>query len=163
MSTSLPPRPRVVSAKGKILIVASKYNPEYTDKLLDNVIEELGVLVPNSRTDIVRVPGAFEIPVTVDNLIETGEYACAIALGVIIKGATAHADLVAASVTTSLQELAIKYKTPVIHEVLLVENAEQAQARCIGEDLNRGREAARAAVSMLQVFNELKRVSSSRK
>ncbi len=163
MSTNLPPRPRVTSAKGKIVIVAAKYNPEYVDALLDNVIDELGLLLPNSRTDIVRVPGSFEIPVTVDRMLADGTYGCAIALGVIIKGATAHADLVAASVTDSLQDIAIRYQTPVIHEVLLVESEEQAHARCIGDQLNRGREAARVALNMLQVGTELHRVAATRK
>ncbi|MDB6079877.1 MAG: 6 7-dimethyl-8-ribityllumazine synthase, partial [Akkermansiaceae bacterium] len=83
--------------------------------------------------------------------------ACVIALGVILKGATSHADMIASSVTRSLQELAIAYKVPVIHEVLLVEDEKQAYARCIGANLNRGREAARVAAAMVDVFSEIER------
>ena len=72
-----------------------------------------------------------------------------IALGVIIRGSTAHADLIAESITHSIAASARENLIPVIHEVLLVENAEQAQVRTIGDELNRGREAAEAAIEML--------------
>jgi 6,7-dimethyl-8-ribityllumazine synthase len=80
-----------------------------------------------------------------------------IALGLIIRGSTAHADLVAESVTTSLQQLAVDHRVPIIHEVLLVDDEKQAYARCIGANINRGREAARAATSMIDIFQELDR------
>ena len=78
-----------------------------------------------------------------------------IALGVIIRGSTAHADLIAQSITQSLQETGISHLVPVIHEVLLVENSEQAEARSIGDELNRGREAAEAAVAMIEVMGDV--------
>ena len=83
--------------------------------------------------------------------------ACVIALGVILKGATAHAELVARSVTEALQGLAVSSRIPVINEVLLLEDEKQAYARCIGANLNRGKEAARAAAAMVDVFMELDR------
>jgi 6,7-dimethyl-8-ribityllumazine synthase len=80
-----------------------------------------------------------------------------IAFGCVIRGSTAHADLISRSVTDSLQQLAVKHRVPVIHEVLLVDDEKQAYARCIGSKLNRGREAARAAAAMIDVFQELNR------
>ena len=143
----------------RVCIVAAKYNEQFADALVDNTVAELGELMPQTRVDIIRVPGAFEIPVTVANVLDRGESppACVIALGVILKGATSHADLIANSITLSLQELAIKHKVPVIHEVLLVEDDKQAYARCIGSNLNRGREAARVAASMVDIFSEIER------
>lgn len=143
----------------RVCIVAGKYNEQFADALVDNTVAELGELMPQTRVDIIRVPGAFEIPVTVANVLDRGESppACVIALGVILKGATSHADLIANSITLSLQELAIKHKVPVIHEVLLVEDEKQAYARCIGSNLNRGREAARVAASMVDIFSEIER------
>lgn len=143
----------------RVCIVAGKYNEQFADALVDNTVAELSELMPQTRVDIIRVPGAFEIPVTVANVLDRGESppACVIALGVILKGATSHADLIATSVTLSLQELAIKHKVPVIHEVLLVEDEKQAYARCIGSNLNRGREAARVAASMVDIFSEIER------
>ena len=157
MSTALPPKPRTIGPKVRICIVASKYNEQFTDALVENAIEELAELVPQGRVDLIRVPGAFEIPVMVATLLERDPPACVIALGLIIRGATEHADLVASSVTEALQQLAVKSLRPVIHEVLLVEDEKQAYARCIGAQLNRGKEAARAAASMIDIFQELDR------
>jgi 6,7-dimethyl-8-ribityllumazine synthase len=80
-----------------------------------------------------------------------------IALGLIIRGSTEHGDLVASSVTNALQGLAVKSLRPIIHEVLLVEDEKQAYARCIGSQLNRGKEAARAAAAIIDIFQELDR------
>ena len=159
MSSALPPKPRIIGPRVRVCIVASKYNEQFSDALVDNTVEELGELMPKTRVDIIRVPGAFEIPVTIANVLDRSEHppACVIALGVIVKGATAHADLVARSVTESLMGLALQHKVPVIHEVLLVEDEKQAYARCIGSNLNRGREAARIAASMVDIFGEIDR------
>lgn len=157
MSIALQPKPRSIGPKVRICIVASKYNEEFTDALVENAIQELGELAPQARVDLIRVPGAFEIPVMVASVLDRDPPACVIALGLIIRGATDHADLVAASVTEALQRLAVQSLKPVIHEVLLVKDEKQAYARCIGAQLNRGREAARAAASMIDLFLELDR------
>lgn len=157
MSTALPPRPRQISqTTAHVTIVASIYNQEFTDALVANACDELQSIMPNVRLDIIRVPGAFEIPVACSAIMHSQNPPQAlITLGLIIRGKTQHGDLVAESVTTSLQQLAVATKIPVIHEVLLVENAEQAHDRCIGEELNRGREAARSAYTMLELFSKL--------
>lgn len=159
MSTALPPKPRIIGPRLRVCIVASKYNEQFSDALVENTVAELGELMPQTRVDLIRVPGAFEIPVTVANILDRSDPppSCIIALGVILKGATAHANLIAQGVTESLLKLAVQYKTPVIHEVLLVEDEKQAYARCIAANLNRGREAARVAASMVDVFSEIER------
>lgn len=157
MSTALPPRPRQSSnSAAKIAIVASIYNSEFTDALVNNAKEEITQILPSAQVTIARVPGAFEIPVTSAALLASDNKPdVLITLGLIIRGKTQHGDLVAESVTTSLQQMACETKIPVIHEVLLVDNDEQAYARCIGEQLNRGREAARSAYAMIELFNQL--------
>lgn len=157
MSSALPPKPRIIGPKVKVCIVASKYNEEYTDALVDNAIEELNELVPHARIDLIRVPGAFEIPVAVAAVLDRESPAAVLALGLIIRGATQHGDLVARSVSDALMELSLKHIRPVIHEVVIVDDEKQAYARCIGANLNRGREAARAAAAMVDVFQELDR------
>ena len=157
MSSALPPKPRVIGPKVRICIVASKYNEPFTDALVENAIAELGELVPQGRVDLIRVPGAFEIPVMVASVLDREPPACIIALGLIIRGSTEHADLVGSSVTEALQRLAVQSLRPIIHEVLLVDDEKQAYARCIGAQLNRGREAAKAAASMIDIFQELER------
>lgn len=155
MSNALQPKPRVFGQKVRICVVASMYNEKFTDSLVDNAIEELGEVLPMSRIDLIRVSGAFEIPATVANLLERDNFNCVIALGVIIRGETSHADLIASSVTNALQSISVQHRIPVIHEVLLLENEKQAHARCIGSAKNRGREAARAAANIIEVFAEI--------
>ena len=159
MSTELPTRPRSLNQKSQICIVASTYNKEFTDALVKNTQDELNELIPNGGTNLLRVPGAFEIPVMVENVIREHKPECVIALGLIIRGQTAHGDLVAESVTHALQQIAIKHAIPIIHEVVLVADEKQAYARCIGSKLNRGLEAARAATSILDTINQIKRPS----
>jgi 6,7-dimethyl-8-ribityllumazine synthase len=157
MSTALQPKPRVIGHKVRICIVASKYNEQFTDALVENAISELGELIPAARIDLIRVPGAFEIPVAVAKTMQRDDLNCIIALGLIIRGDTHHADLVASSVTQALQNLAVQHCLPVIHEVLLVEDEKQAHARCIAASMNRGREAARAAAGMIDVFSDIEK------
>ena len=157
MSSALPPKPRIIGPKVRICIVASKYNEQFTDAMVENAIQEINELVPQARIDLIRVPGAFEIPVAVASVMERDAPACIIALGLIIRGSTHHGDLVARAVTDALMQIALDWRRPVIHEVLIVDDEKQAYARCIGANLNRGKEAARAAATMIDIFQELDR------
>ena len=158
MSLSVPPKPRIPSTgKNKITIVASQFNQEYTDALVEATINELAALIPNARVDLIRVPGAYEIPLATKLVLDHEDPSTIICLGLIIDGETAHADLVATAVTDQLLNLSLSYSIPIIHEVLLVNNQQQAHARCIGREKNRGVDAARAAAGMLEVCKELTR------
>ena len=106
---------------------------------------------------LVYVPGAFELPLVVQEVAAKGGIDGVIALGVIIQGQTAHAELVARSVTESLQRIGLNHRVPVIHEVLLLQNEEQARVRCLEDELNRGTEAARVAMRMAQVMGDFAR------
>jgi 6,7-dimethyl-8-ribityllumazine synthase len=137
-------------------IVASQYNQEFVKALVDSTRNELEILGPGTTVAIYEVPGAFEIPVVAQEVANSGGIDAIIALGVIIEGATAHADLIARAVTTSLQDISLRFRLPVIHEVLLVIDEAQARERTTGDERNRGREAARAAARMAQVMSEVK-------
>ena len=80
-----------------------------------------------------------------------------IALGVVIEGETAHAALISGAVTDALLRLSLTHRIPVVHEVLFLKNEEQARVRCLEPELNRGVEAARVAVRMTQLIDELPR------
>lgn len=156
MSKTSPETPNQSELTGCVTIVASQYNSRYTDAMVEHASKTLTELAPLLKQVVVRVPGAYEIPLTVAAaLISEPLPDAVIALGVIIRGSTAHADLIAQSITQSLLTTSITQLTPVIHEVLLVDNEEQAEARTLGDELNRGREAAEAAISMIQVINSL--------
>lgn len=139
-----------------IAIVASLYNNQFVQGLLDAGREELEELAPNASITVYRVPGAFEIPVCTELVLKSTKPDAVIAFGVIIRGSTEHADLVGASVTDALQQMAVRHVTPVIHEVLLVSSEEQAEERCLGVTINRGTEAAQTAVNMLSLFRKMR-------
>lgn len=141
----------------RIEVVAARYNEKYTAALLQNCLDELAELAPGVEVKVVRVPGAFEVPVMVNRAVARAAAerpAVVIGLGVILRGSTAHADLIGEAITRELLSTACRTLTPVIHEVLLLNDEKQAEERCIGERLNRGREAARAAVAMLNLVED---------
>jgi len=157
MSKSVPMRPRLApKATLSFAIVASQFNAQYTQALVDNAYAEINVLEPGATVSLVSTPGSFEIPLMVQSLAELERYQAIIALGVLFQGETAHAGLVAQSVTNALMNISLAHRVPVIHEVLLVENEEQAKARCLDPELNRGVEAARAAVAAARTLREIK-------
>jgi 6,7-dimethyl-8-ribityllumazine synthase len=137
-------------------IVAGQYNPEYVRALIEHVRAELQAISPTYSVTVHEVPGSFEIPLVVQEVATRGGVDAIIALGVIIEGETQHASLIATEITRSLQQLSLTHRIPVIHEVLLLKNEEQARARCIEEELNRGTEAARVAAQMVQMLGELR-------
>jgi 6,7-dimethyl-8-ribityllumazine synthase len=157
MSRFVPPRPRHVGIKRQFAIVASQFNAEYVQGLVNHASEELRAISPGASIALYQVPGAFEIPIVVRELALQKKADAIIAMGVIIRGETAHAEHLARSVTDALQQLAIAHSVPVIHAVLSVENEEQARERCLGSRTNRGTEAARTALEIADVIAELRR------
>jgi len=156
MSTDFPSRPTGYTGRpASYALVVSRYNREFTDALARHASAEILAIEPGAALHRVDVPGAFEIPLIVRLLAEKQEFAAILAIGVIIDGETAHAELIASSITTALLETSLTYRVPVIHEVLLVANAEQARARSHDPELNRGIEAARAAVTAAQAVQSI--------
>lgn len=146
---------------GTFAIVASQYNAKYVNGMLRAAVAELK-RAGARKPVIVRVPGAYEIPLAVVRLAELGEhshgpntkpkFSAIICLGVIIRGETAHADLIGEAVTHALTRIQLDYRVPVIHEVLLLDSEEQAKVRCLCPEHNRGREAAQTAVQMAKMM-----------
>src|SRR6266480_5729305 len=157
MSKSVPSRPHVIAAKRRFAIVASQFNAQYVQGLVDHAEEELGSLVSSAAISIHRVPGSFEIPVVVRELARKKKANAIIACGVIMRGETNHAKNLSRSVTDALQRIAIDYGVPVINVVLSFDNEDQARERCLEDRINRGTEAARAAVEIASVMSKLGR------
>jgi 6,7-dimethyl-8-ribityllumazine synthase len=156
MSNLISPRPRtVVGAKRHFPIVASQFNATYVQGLVDHVVTELRALIPGATTALLQVPGAFEIPVVVRELASQKRGDAIIAIGVILKGETDHSQNLSRSVTDALQRIAVTHGVPVINVVLSFDDEAQARKRCLENEINRGTEAARAAVEVANVMSKL--------
>jgi 6,7-dimethyl-8-ribityllumazine synthase len=147
------------TGNGRFAIVASRYNASYVDAMLRAAKAELR-RAGAKEIKVVRVPGAYEIPVVVSALAG-GEprWDAIICLGVILRGATTHAQHIGEAVTWGLTQIQIQTGVPVIHEVLLLENEQQARERCLSSDHNRGTEAAQTALAMAAVMAGLAQAS----
>jgi 6,7-dimethyl-8-ribityllumazine synthase len=155
MSTAFPTRPETLLESARFSIVASQYNSEFVDGLVNFASDELKAIVPNPEISIVRVPGSFEIPIAVQTVATYQKPDAILAFGLIFGGETLHASLIATAVTQALLEISLKASIPVLHEVLVATNEEQARARCLLPEINRGTEAARAAVRIMESLRQV--------
>jgi 6,7-dimethyl-8-ribityllumazine synthase len=146
---------KVAKTTAAFAIVASRYNAKYVDAMLRAA--EAEIKRGGGTVRVVRVPGAYEIPVVAARLARasTAPLGAIICLGVILRGATTHAQHIGEAVSTALVQIQIEHEIPVIHEVLLLENADQARERCLDPQHNRGLEAAQTALAMARVMETL--------
>lgn len=139
-------------------IVLSRFNELVGEQLLSGAVETLTSRgAEASDIDIVRVPGAFEIPVTLKVLAESGQYDALVALGAVIRGDTPHFDYVAGECARGVREVSVDYALPVAFGVLTVDTLEQALERAgANKGANKGAEAALVAVEMANLFKKLR-------
>jgi 6,7-dimethyl-8-ribityllumazine synthase len=144
-------------ARRGVAIVASRYNGEITNKLLEAALEELDEAgVRREAITVMPVPGAFELPLAAMALAKTRRYACVVALGCVVRGETPHFEFIASEAASGLQLAALETGVPVAFGVLTVDVVEQAEAR-----VSKGAEAVRTALEMADAFAQL-RASAAR-
>ena len=140
----------------KIAVVCARFNEFFVSKLLGGAVDAI-VRHGGSADDVTVawVPGSYELPFGVSQLLKNGKYDAVIAIGVVIRGATAHADYINGQVSKSLAQIGLDMGVPVIYSVVTTENIEQAIERSGTKAGNRG---ADAAVSAIEMANLTKRI-----
>lgn len=144
---------QLVSNNQKFCIILSRFNDFIGSKLLDGAVDELKRHgVKDEDIDVVRVPGAFEIPLAALKFAKSGRYDAVITLGAIIRGATSHYDHVSAELSKGIANVSLQTEVPVIFGVLTTENIEQAIERAGTKAGNKGSDAAKAAIEMANLM-----------
>ena len=143
---------RLDGKKLRIGIVQARFNEGITDALALACKAELLVLgVQEKQINLVQVPGALEVPLALQAMAEKASYDALIALGCIIRGETYHFELVANESGAGVSRIALDYQLPIANAILTTENLEQAVAR----QTDKGRDAARVAVEMANLMDEI--------
>jgi 6,7-dimethyl-8-ribityllumazine synthase len=141
---------------GRFAIVAARFNAEVVDKLLEGALAGLKKYgVSQANTDVIRVPGGFELPLVAQRLGKSRKYAAVICLGAVIRGETDHYDYVCRGVTDGIMHAGLECGIPVIFGVLTCATEDQALDRAGGKDGNKGFDAAAAAVEMVTLLRKL--------
>ena len=140
----------------KIAIVVSRFNDFVTDRLLGGSVDCLTRHgVKESDIVVVRVPGAFEIPMAARKMVHAGKYDAVMCLGAVIRGGTPHFEYVAGEAAKGIGSLAAESAIPVLFGVLTTDNLEQAIERAGAKSGNKGWETALAALEMINLFKQL--------
>jgi 6,7-dimethyl-8-ribityllumazine synthase len=137
-------------------IVVSRFNDELTNELCRSAYQCLDQYGAKRETiDVVRVPGAYEIPVVAEKMAASGNYNALIVLGVVVEGETQHAQMIIDTTGQSILDIACRHQTPIINEIVGVRSWAQAEARCLGGENTRGWYAAEAAIETARVYKQL--------
>jgi 6,7-dimethyl-8-ribityllumazine synthase len=148
---------RLSGAGMHIAIVVARFNHFISDRLLDGAVDTLARAgVDESAIDVVRVPGAFEIPLMAQALAETHRYEAVICLGAVIRGATAHFDYVAGECARGIQDVSLRTGVPIVFGVLTTDTIEQAIERAGTKAGNKGGECALGAIEMVDALRQVR-------
>lgn len=140
----------------KIAVVAGRFNEIITNKLLGGAVDAFKRHGGDEKNiDLAWVPGAFEIPLVAKKLAESGRYDAVICLGAVIRGATAHFDMVANETTKGIANVGLQTGVPIIFGVLTTDNIEQAVERAGSKAGNKGFEAVTTAIEMVNLLKQI--------
>ena len=140
----------------KVGIAISRFNSFISERLLEGSIDAmLRHGADEKNLDVVRVPGAFELPLVTKKMVESGKYDAVICLGAVIRGATPHFDYVSAEVSKGIASVSLDAGVPVAFGVLTTDNIEQAVERAGSKSGNKGFEAAVTVIEMVNLFRSM--------
>lgn len=140
----------------RVAIVVSRFNDFVTERLLEGAREALAEQhLGDDDIELLRVPGAFEIPIAAQRVAETGRVEAVICLGCLIRGATPHFEYIASAVAHGITTAASATGVPMAFGVLTTNSVEEALERAVAGEGNKGREAALAALDMARLFETL--------
>ncbi len=143
----------------RIGIVAAKFNQQVTSKLVNACVNTLTAHgVRKENMNVVRVPGAFELPLVARAMAKSGRFEAVICLGAVIRGDTPHFEYISAEVSRGIGQAALDTDVPIIFGVLTTETVAQAMERADTKKFNRGGEAAKSAIEMVMVMRQVKAV-----
>ncbi len=144
------------AGSARFAVIASRWNARITDALVTGARQSLaGNGIGEDAIDVIRVPGAWEIPLVAARLAAAGRHAAIITLGCVIRGDTRHYEHVADRCAEGLMRAQLDFGVPVLNGVLAVERVEDAEARAGGSHGNKGEEAALAALEMVNLLEQL--------
>lgn len=146
-----------IVAKGmKFGIVASRFNDFISGKLIDGALDALNRSGADAKDiEVIRVPGAFEIPLAAKKAAQCGRFDAVICLGAVIRGATPHFEYISAEVTKGIAMVGLETGIPVVYGVITTDTIEQAIERAGSKSGNKGWDAALSAVEMVDLFKKL--------
>jgi 6,7-dimethyl-8-ribityllumazine synthase len=140
----------------RVVVIASRFNEEITRKLVDGAMETLVANgVAYDSIDLIWVPGAWELPAAARAAAGSDRYDAIVAIGAVIRGETAHFDIIAAEASRGLAEVQRDFEVPVGFGLLTTEDDAQAEARAGGAHGNKGAEAALVALEMADLLDRL--------
>jgi 6,7-dimethyl-8-ribityllumazine synthase len=147
---------KISASNYKFAIIQSRFNEFIGDKLLEAALDCLRRHNCEERNiTVIKVPGAFEIPVTADKIAAQKRFEAIICLGVVIRGVTPHFEYISSAVSTGISHTALKYGIPVVFGVLTTDTIEQAIERSGSKSGNKGWDAALTAIEMADLFQKL--------
>ncbi|MBV1910833.1 MAG: 6,7-dimethyl-8-ribityllumazine synthase [Kangiellaceae bacterium] len=147
---------KLVADNSKFAILVARFNSFIVESLLEGAIDTLKRHgVQESAIEVIRVPGAFEMPIAAQRIAATKKYDAIIALGAVIRGGTPHFDYVAGECVKGLSQVSLNANIPVSFGVLTVDSIEQAIERAGTKAGNKGGEAAITALEMVNLFAEM--------
>jgi 6,7-dimethyl-8-ribityllumazine synthase len=147
---------KLVAENLKFALIVSRFNAFITERLLEGALDCLRRQgVSDESLTVVRVPGAWEIPLVAKQLAQSGAHDAVICLGAVIRGSTPHFDYVAAEVSKGIAQVSLESRVPIAFGILTTDNLEQAIERAGSKAGNKGFAAAEAAIEMVNLLKEL--------